>query len=149
MFIKADSPESRLITFQGAICFCIYQGNLLMLKRSPGSSQGSYWTAAPGGKLEAGETPLEAVLREVFEETALVLDPKKLEFKGTYHCRFESEYLLHIFLTHLSSAPTLLLDPKEHTEMRWATIEEALNMPLMKGAIDCLKTIFPEAKVNS
>lgn len=143
MFRKVDPkfPSS----LQGAICFCEWEGKILMLKRSPHCSQGGFWTAAPGGKLDPGETPLEAVVREVFEETQLSLDPSKIIYKGSYLCRFSDlEYLLHIYYSRLASAPDIAIDPKEHTELRWATLEEAHQMPLMRGGTECLKAIFPE-----
>ncbi|MGO7638887.1 NUDIX domain-containing protein, partial [Rhizobium leguminosarum] len=36
----------------------------------------------PGGKIELGETPLEAAIREAREETRLVLDPDDLKHLG-------------------------------------------------------------------
>lgn len=53
----------------------------------------------PGGKLEAGETPEEGVIREVREETGLV--PLRVEFRGTAH-HFgpgpDEEWLQFLFL---------------------------------------------------
>jgi len=36
----------------------------------------------PGGKLEPGESPVEAIVREVAEEVGLVIDPLSLELVG-------------------------------------------------------------------
>jgi 8-oxo-dGTP diphosphatase len=36
----------------------------------------------PGGKLEPGESPADAIVREVFEEVGLVVDPGDLELMG-------------------------------------------------------------------
>jgi len=141
MFKKIDPNFS--CKYQGAICFCEWEGKILMLKRSPASLQGGLWTAAPGGKLETGETPLVAVVREVREETGIELEAGKLASKGCYLCSFgEIEYLLHIFYVRLSSLPTVFIDPKEHTEYLWATVEEAHQMPLMRGGAECLQVVF-------
>ena len=99
-----------------------------MMKRSPKSYEGGLWTAAPGGKLEPGETPLQAVIREVFEETGIHLTSP--EFKGTYYLQFppDTEYVLHIYHKRLDSLPALSVDPREHTEWRWATPAQAQGM---------------------
>ncbi len=142
MVTKVDS--NFFCKLQGAICFCEWNGKILMLKRSLNSHQGGLWTAAPGGKLEPGETPLEAVVREVREETGIELDPGKLVSKGSYFCSFgDIEYLLHLFFVRLSALPSLTIDPKEHTESLWATVEEAHRMPLMRGGTECLHAVFP------
>lgn len=46
---------------------------------------------APGGKLEAGESPLDAAVREVLEEVGLALDPDALEMLGTLTYRFPTK----------------------------------------------------------
>jgi len=42
----------------------------------------------PGGKVEAGEPPVAAAVREVAEEVGLRLDPADLEARGTLDYRF-------------------------------------------------------------
>ena len=36
----------------------------------------------PGGKIDAGETPREALCREISEELSTVIDPQKLRYIG-------------------------------------------------------------------
>ncbi len=38
-----------------------------------------------GGHIEVGETPAQAAVRELDEETALLVDPEDLEYFGLYH----------------------------------------------------------------
>lgn len=47
-------------------------GRLLCVKRGRAPAMGSW--SLPGGRIEAGETAAEAVAREVFEETGLVVE---------------------------------------------------------------------------
>lgn len=51
---------------------------VLMQRRRLGSAHGGLWEF-PGGKIEAGESPESALLREIDEELAIALDPTALE----------------------------------------------------------------------
>ena len=53
-------------------CAIEHDGHILMLHRSANETQPNTW-CVPGGKLEAGETPHESVMREVEEETGISL----------------------------------------------------------------------------
>lgn len=53
----------------------------------------------PGGGIEAGETPLEAVVREVDEEVGIVVNGTDAKFMGTYqNVHKDRTVLLYIFL---------------------------------------------------
>lgn len=52
----------------------LHDGNILMIFRRKEGKE--YWTL-PGGGVEEGETPEEAVIREVMEETTIVVSVMK------------------------------------------------------------------------
>lgn len=52
-------------------------GRVLMQRRPPGKAHGGLWEF-PGGKIEPGETPRDALVREVNEELGIALDPATL-----------------------------------------------------------------------
>lgn len=54
------------------------KGQWLMYRRPAVKQHGGLWEF-PGGKVEAGETPEEALCREIAEEIDLALDPAGLE----------------------------------------------------------------------
>jgi 8-oxo-dGTP diphosphatase len=51
---------------------------LLLQQRPPGKRHAGLWEF-PGGKVESGETPRAALVREIAEELAIRLDPQELE----------------------------------------------------------------------
>jgi 8-oxo-dGTP diphosphatase len=52
-------------------------GAILLQKRPEGRSMAGFWEF-PGGKIEAGETPEAALVRELDEELAIAVDPANL-----------------------------------------------------------------------
>ncbi|MGB3738616.1 MAG: (deoxy)nucleoside triphosphate pyrophosphohydrolase [Pontixanthobacter sp.] len=49
-------------------------GRWLMQRRPPGKAHAGLWEF-PGGKLEPGETPPQALIRELHEEVSITIDP--------------------------------------------------------------------------
>jgi|GEM_PF-4712454 len=68
--IEGDEPEADRVVCKVAI---FSNGGLCMGKRNDNGK----WTL-PGGHADPGETPVEAALREVEEETGIKLDPDQL-----------------------------------------------------------------------
>lgn len=57
-----------------------HDNEVLLCKRSPEKSMPNVWSI-PSGKIEDGESPGQAAIREFYEETNIELDPK-IEFVG-------------------------------------------------------------------
>ena len=74
----------------------------------------------PGGKLEPGETAVEAAVREVQEE--LLITPLQLEERGVLHFDFVDGLKLHCTVFHASGYEG---DPRETREARpqWFAID--------------------------
>lgn len=54
--------------FKAVGCICIFESEVLLLKRVPGKSYPGYW-GVPSGKIKENESPVKAIVRELFEET--------------------------------------------------------------------------------
>lgn len=72
------------------VCYLLREGpggtEVLLGRKRHGLGEGRY--VAPGGKLEPGETPVQAMVREVAEEVGLLIDPAALEARGVIDYRF-------------------------------------------------------------
>ncbi len=66
-------PAAPVLAVSAAI---IRHGKVLIVRRARPPARGLY--TLPGGGVEVGETLMEAVAREVREETALVVEPVEL-----------------------------------------------------------------------
>ena len=59
-----------------AVCVCALRGDKVLAVARRGTTD--EW-GLPGGKVDSGEAPLEALVREVWEEAHIKLDKTKLE----------------------------------------------------------------------
>lgn len=80
----------------------------------------------PGGTLEADETLLETMLREVHEEAGVVIDAETVKqvYSGTDYSRHGTHYAL--FVAHISPRPEIHIS-WEHTSYEWIPRDEFLQ----------------------
>jgi ADP-ribose pyrophosphatase YjhB (NUDIX family) len=71
----ADADPARVVPCVGAVVHDA-AGRLLLIRRGHEPHRGLW--SLPGGRIEAGESPEEAVVREVREETGLDVVPRGL-----------------------------------------------------------------------
>lgn len=124
-------------------CYMVCNGKILLLKRNDGATAGNRW-CMPGGKLKKNETPLQAVIREIKEETNILLLPEEADFIHTICIRIRNpkqDYLLHLFKAVLPrSQPsdyTIMLN-QEHTDHLWADLQTAKQLNLVAGGKEIL-----------
>lgn len=113
------------------LCYMERNNQLLMLyrnKKEQDVNKGK-WIGV-GGKLEAKETPMEAVLREIKEETGYTA--RGCEFRGLVIFNYNhnpSEYM-HLYTCKDFSGEML---PCDEGELRWVDRDEVLQLNLWQG----------------
>jgi 8-oxo-dGTP diphosphatase len=80
----------------------------------------------PGGTLEDGETPLEAMVREVQEEAGITINTKDVRevYSGTDYSNHDTHYVL--FVTNTALRPEITLS-WEHSSYEWLPRNEFLE----------------------
>jgi 8-oxo-dGTP diphosphatase len=87
----------------------------------------NFWDT-PGGTIDFGEKILDALVREIKEETDLTIKVGNVIFcndhvSGTERHQFELVYLCEYIGGEIN------LDPNEHDDFKWVTLEEMENLP--------------------
>lgn len=119
-------------------CYLEIDGKILLLERAPEALEGSTW-GVPAGKIEQGETPKEAAIRELFEETSIAASVDQVEYVGTLYIRKKHmDYVYHMFKIHLKNIPQVILNA-EHTRFLWIDCSEIAQLPLISGAEQSLR----------
>lgn len=117
---------------------------ILLLHRQDKKSQGNKW-GIPAGKVEEGETPLEAVIREVLEETGYDFSDQPIEYLSTVYieCSPKYHFTYHMFRTQMTFNPEIIrINPNEHKDFRWVTPKDSLKMNLIDDEDACFKLVY-------
>ncbi len=109
------------------------ENKVLLARHTYGNGTGLL--VIPGGYVEHGETPQEALKREFMEETGIVVEPRRL-----IGVRFNSQNWYVVFTAdHISGKPCS--DHDENSEVIWMDTSEAMerdDVPdLTKALIRC------------
>lgn len=140
--IHTTPPEGFSPKFEVACCYVQHRGKLLLLLRNAEKDEGNKW-GTPGGKVEAGETHGQTVVREVGEEIGLLLPADRFVLFGSAFVRYpQYDFIFHEYSVDLDEPPSLSIKEDEHQEARWVTPEEALTMPLVMGNDILLKRFY-------
>ena len=94
-------------------------GKFLICQRPAHKARGLLWEFV-GGKVESGETPHKALVRECQEELAVVVTPNQI-FDDLVHEYEDVTVHLTLFLATIASGTPQML---EHNDIRWVTAQE-------------------------
>ena len=137
-----EQPMNFLPTMSVVGVLIESNGAILLLRRQIGKSQELTW-GVPGGKVDAGETELEAAVREVQEETHLPLIESCLVGRGHFFVRYpDYDFTYTLFAYALADQPIVAISADEHSEFCWATPVASLRLPLIPDMDVCLKQVY-------
>ena len=132
--IPTARPRPTRPHVRGAVVAVSARGRILVHRRPSRQLLGGLWEL-PGGKIEAGESPRHAAVREFAEETGL--HPPSLTFRGVVrHAYSHFSVELHLFAGAYSRSRAV---PAGHGEFRWLTPTEFRRYPRPRATIRLLE----------
>ncbi len=109
--------------FELSAAVALWRGDeILVMKRASGFSSGGWFL--PGGRLEAGERPAEAAVRELREEAGILLDPGALALADVMTYTRDGATTAHslVYNARCPDGAAVVLNA-EHAVARWYTPE--------------------------
>lgn len=125
-----------------AACIIEHEWEILLLQRHSDHKFGGTW-AEPGGKLDIGEDYETAMIREIFEESSIILHPWQADvlFKK-YHRFDDTNITITFYHTILQTRPSIILSENEHWNYTWVSPKEALTMNLIENFDEILREVY-------
>lgn len=121
----------------------IRRGRFFAAQRGVQKAHGGQWEF-PGGKIEPGESPREALARELHEELGLTAHPA--DFVTTKETHDPDRTIrVHLYRVWLESDEMTL---NEHQAVGWFTLDEAEHLDLTEADRDFLPAIKAEMARN-
>ncbi len=145
--MSREYPERPLLGVGGVV---IHQGRVLLVRRASEPLKGEW--SIPGGLVELGEKLLDAVRREVLEETGLVVEPgetlglfdsiwKDAEGRCQYHYVLV-DYLCRVRRGTLQAATDV-------SEAQWVSVAEIEQFGLRAATLGVIRKGFERAQLAS
>ncbi|OIO52550.1 hypothetical protein COY93_04715 [Candidatus Uhrbacteria bacterium CG_4_10_14_0_8_um_filter_58_22] len=130
-----------------ASCVVLREGVVLMTREK--DSEGNLKYNLPGGGVEMGETPMEAAMREVKEETELTVEIGRF-LQATVNVWSKKDSILFYFEGHISGQYDLVAE--NGLELKWMNREEVSALDdsnFIFGVRDAVMKVFDSSATDT
>ena len=115
---------------------------ILMTQRPPGGARGLEWEF-PGGKIEPGETPEAAAIRECLEEAGIAVEPL---FRYPEHVQQYDHGPVHL---HFIACQPCEVPQTPREPFRWVAREKLASLEFPAGNKSLLAVLLQSAEKQS
>jgi len=137
-------PNASTSPIEAVSVAILHEGRFLLVRRGRAPAKGLY--AFPGGRVEAGETREQAVIREALEETgaqlANVAHVVDLEIPAENDDRIE--FVLSVHSASYAGGTVVAGDDADAAV--WVTVDEMEQLPLAGSVLEIARQLAAEIK---
>ena len=137
-------PNASTSPIEAVSVAILHEGRFLLVRRGRAPAKGLY--AFPGGRVEAGETREQAVIREALEETgaqlANVAHVVDLEIPAENADRIE--FVLSVHSASYAGGTVVAGDDADAAV--WVTVDEMEQLPLAGSVLEIARQLAAEIK---
>jgi 8-oxo-dGTP diphosphatase len=106
------------------------EGCVLLARRRRGEKLAGFWEF-PGGKVESGETPEEALRRELLEELGIVVRIGEKVTERSHQYQHGSFRVIAYLIDHVEGEP----HPNVHDRIDWVNIDDLMSYQLLPADV--------------
>lgn len=129
------APSLLLVT---AAALVAENGQVLLQQRSAHRSMAGLWEF-PGGKIESGETPEQALARELAEELGIIVTEDALVPAAFASAPLgESRLLLLLYLVRRWEGEP---QPLDAAALRWVTVDDMRDLPMPPADVPLVEAL--------
>ena len=140
-----DSSDKFIVAVVAVI---IKDDKFLIMRRSENKKAGPNIWETLSGRVDHGEDPYDAVKREILEECSLDVEVERRPVDTYMTRRLGHPMLLIVYGAKYISKEVILSE--EHTEYKWASIDEFASITPLKRLVDATKKVLElDSKVGS
>ena len=124
-FDSINYMDQRHTVFSAVYLFLKQNNKILLQKRVNGWMDGFY--SLPAGHLDGGETIKQAIIRETFEETGLIVKGNDLEVIHVMHRLADREYIDFFLESKNYQGIPVIKEPDKYSELKWFNLNQLPN----------------------
>ena len=137
----SDAPGSRRLLLVAAAALFDSSGRVLITQRPQHKQLGGLWEF-PGGKVEPGEAPEQALSRELKEELDLTVEPDALDpFAFASHAYPDFHLLMPLYVA-TKFGGVIKLEPNSAQYARWVKPAELQTIDMPPADVVLVKRII-------
>ena len=134
---RPQNPDVPIVLV-AAVALVDSEGRILIAQRPEGKSMAGLWEF-PGGKVDAGETPEFALMRELEEELGIETRPtcySPIAFAS--HTYDDFHLLMPLFVCRTWRGE---IKAKEHQAMKWVRAQDLYDYPMPEADIPLIASL--------